>query len=399
MKIIISAYACDPMAGSEPGAGWAWTRAAAVSGHKVWLLTRSSNRSSLEAALKAEPDLLINPVYLDVPVRWRRWKKGQRGIRVYYCIWQVLARRRASELHEQIRFDVAHHLTFATDWLPAGVLRLKNVGSVWGPVGGAGSVPPSLYRYLGPRGIAQELLREGPVRLVRNLVGDRLARRVNVLVAMNNDVARRFSHVASFIATEPHVALSDNANDAGSSTQEQTRRTAIFVGRLVPWKGLALAIESLSYLPNDWTLKVIGAGSDGDRCQRLAERRNVSNRVVFMGHLPRSDVLVQVSTADVMLLPSMHDSAGWAIAEAIHAGTPVVSLDLGGPGTMLRRGGGELVPINRRVVQELAEKVLKASTASGLPSPWGRDRLPRLLDRYYSVAVQSANNRAEQGHR
>ena len=42
MRVLVSAFACDPTEGSEPGAGWAWARAAAVE-HDVWLMTRPQN--------------------------------------------------------------------------------------------------------------------------------------------------------------------------------------------------------------------------------------------------------------------------------------------------------------------------------------------------------------------
>ena len=50
MKILVSAYACEPGKGSEPGAGWLWARAAARR-HEVWVLTRANNREAIEAAL------------------------------------------------------------------------------------------------------------------------------------------------------------------------------------------------------------------------------------------------------------------------------------------------------------------------------------------------------------
>ena len=47
MKLLISAYACEPGLGSEPGAGWNCVRQAARF-HEVWVLTRENNREPIE---------------------------------------------------------------------------------------------------------------------------------------------------------------------------------------------------------------------------------------------------------------------------------------------------------------------------------------------------------------
>ncbi len=51
MKVLVSAYACEPGKGSEPGAGWNWVVAAARQ-HELCVLTRANNRESIEAALE-----------------------------------------------------------------------------------------------------------------------------------------------------------------------------------------------------------------------------------------------------------------------------------------------------------------------------------------------------------
>src|SRR5439155_22849646 len=87
MRVLISAYACEPGKGSEPGAGWNLALAAARS-HDVWVRTRRNNRQVIEAALSGGPG---EPrfVYLDLPVLRRRWV----GTHLYYAIWQLLAAR------------------------------------------------------------------------------------------------------------------------------------------------------------------------------------------------------------------------------------------------------------------------------------------------------------------
>jgi len=53
-KILLSAYACRPKGGSEPGAGWAWAKAAARD-HDVWLITRGKFAHEITEELAVRP--------------------------------------------------------------------------------------------------------------------------------------------------------------------------------------------------------------------------------------------------------------------------------------------------------------------------------------------------------
>ena len=105
MKVLISAYICAPNRGSEPGAGWNWSLAAAQD-NDVWVITRESNRPAIEAELAAHPHPRLHFVYVELPPWGLRLKKGERGIRYfsYYTLWQLAALRTARKLHEEVRF-------------------------------------------------------------------------------------------------------------------------------------------------------------------------------------------------------------------------------------------------------------------------------------------------------
>ena len=67
MRVLISAYACEPDSGSEPGVGWNWSVQAARHGHDVVVITRANNREAIEAEMRREPIAGIEFVYLDLP--------------------------------------------------------------------------------------------------------------------------------------------------------------------------------------------------------------------------------------------------------------------------------------------------------------------------------------------
>src|SRR4051812_45653270 len=108
MKVLLSAYGCDPGGGSEGGVGWNMAREMANC-HEVWVLTRANNRPEIEAELSSHPIPGLHFAYYDLP-RWARWwKRGQRGVRLYYYLWQLGIYCVAKRLHREVGFDLAHH--------------------------------------------------------------------------------------------------------------------------------------------------------------------------------------------------------------------------------------------------------------------------------------------------
>jgi len=87
MKILLSAYACEPNRGSEPGVGWHWALEIEKLGHEVWILTRSNNKPVIDEyySQNKQPSNL-HFAYFDLPDEIKKWKKGGRLVRTYYFL-------------------------------------------------------------------------------------------------------------------------------------------------------------------------------------------------------------------------------------------------------------------------------------------------------------------------
>jgi glycosyltransferase involved in cell wall biosynthesis len=333
VRIVAFAYACEPQSGSEPGAGWMWARMLARLG-ETWVVTRENNRDAIEAVLPAiaERDHL-HFEYVDLPAWARFWKRGLRGVHPYYVLWQIAALRRARALKKEQRFDLAWHLTFANAWIGSAA-ALLGTRFVYGPVGGGVKTPWKLTPALGARGCLQELLRvtvRGAARYGNPLA--RLSwRRADLILAQNPETREWLPR--------RHRAKVEVFPNAVLGVFDSTRaprahgKTALFAARLSPWKGAGLAVRVIARLPGR-RLIVVGSGPDEARLRRLASRQKVTNRIQFLGHVPRARLLeLMHGEADVLLFPSMHEDAGWVVAEAAASGLPVVALDRGGPPLM-----------------------------------------------------------------
>jgi len=114
----------------------------------------------------------------------------------------------------------------------------------------------------------------------------------------------------------------------------------LFVGRVVPNKGIATAIRALALLPDEARLDVDGYGAPEliEELTTLAHDLGVSERVRFM-RSPRAELADRYRDADVVVFPSeWPEPFGLVPLEAMARGTPVVATGTGGSGEMLFDG-------------------------------------------------------------
>jgi len=165
VRILLSAFACDPELGSESGVGWAWAYHLAKAGHDVRVLTFEGQRSSIENRLR-ELDL-PNLHFEYVGVRFVPfWMPGP-GVYPYYICWQRNAYLRAKTLHGERRFDLVHHVSYAV-FRNASYLYLLGAPFIFGPVGGGERSPRALRTSMSSKQRAAEALRDF-VNLLPNL--------------------------------------------------------------------------------------------------------------------------------------------------------------------------------------------------------------------------------------
>jgi glycosyltransferase involved in cell wall biosynthesis len=385
-RILAFDYACEPGEGSEPGAGWAWARILARLGD-TWVVTRANNRPPIEQAIAATPECdRLHFVFVDLP-RWARfWKKGQRGIRLYYLLWQIAALRAARRLHREVGFTLVWHLTFANAWF-GSLAPLVGPPFVYGPVGGGVGMPPArLVRMLGGRALRFELARAAAKGLGRyvNPVARLAWARARLVLVQNRETAdwlprRHRAKVAVFPNPVLDTALERDRAEGGPPT-------ALFAGRLMAWKGAAVALESIAYT-RDWRLLVCGVGRDERQIAELADRLGLDGRVRFLGTQPRDEVLRLLrSEADVLLFPSLREEAGWIVVEALASGIPVVCLDRGGPPVL---GGNAALAAPVADDPEIVASSLARLLEGALPS----EEQVRARARYFSTAETEARLR------
>lgn len=342
LRILLSAYACEPGKGSEPGVGWNWTLALARRGHDVWVLTRRNNQKTIEPEYQRLESAIrdrVHFIYYDLPKWASWWKKGGRGVHLYYLLWQWGAYLLARQKHAEHAFDRVHHVTFVSARQPSFMGGL-GIPFVFGPVAGGERAPWRLRSGYGLRGWLLDAARDA----------------ANVLMKFDPMMWRTFAQAERIFVTSQQtqdlvpkcywpktrikLAIALDVGDVGDLPQVRAVRPPriVYVGHFLYLKGMHLGLASFaSFLRRhpDARLSMIGKGPEEARWRQLAEQLGVANSIDWVPWVSQAELTDVYRNHDVLLFPSLHDSGGMVVLEAMQQGLPVVCLKLGGPGVMV----------------------------------------------------------------
>lgn len=346
--MLLSAFACDPRHGSEPGNGWNWASALAAAGCDVVVLVPEHARAPIEHEVANRQRARLRFEF--VPVPGGRFVRHHTLLKLRYLLWQIGASRRARRLVARETFDVVHHVTFGS--LQGGsFLGRLGLPFVFGPVGGGQVSERELAPWYG-RSWRVERLRTLFTRWAGMIPSARSAvRRASVVVVVNDDTAA----LARRIGARNVVPMLDAAlapeffpDDGVTGTERRTDGPfrILWLGRALPRKGLNLALRSFEHadLP-DAELVVVGDGPCLDDASRLAESLRCAPNVRFTGYRPRDEVRDHLRSADLLLFTSLRDSGGSQLLEAAAFAVPMVVLDHHGAGDRIPDDVARKIPI------------------------------------------------------
>ena len=345
MKILLSAYACEPNKGSEPGVGWNWALELTKLDHDVWVLTRKNNQHNIENELLKYPQKSnLHFIYYDLPPYLRRLKKGGYGIHLYYLLWQWIAFKKAKKIHSKLKFDVVHHVTFASVRQPSFMGNL-GIPFIFGPVGGGESAPWHLRIHYGFKGFLLDTVRDIANLLVKIDPFMRQTFHQAKEIYVTSEQTKKIIPSQYHLKTKVQLAVALDTFSVKNSVMELSNHgyRILFIGRLLYWKGMGLGLRAFAKLKEripEATLTIVGMGPEKRRWQKLAEKLKIQDRICWIHRANKTELSNIYNDHDILLFPSLHDSGGMVVLEALAHGLPVVCLDLGGPGAIISRGGG-----------------------------------------------------------
>lgn len=366
VKVLVTAFACSPDAGSEPGIGWGWVRALADV-CDLTVLTTTCNRAGVEAYQAGNEPIAARFVYEDVSslsARLNRKAKSKAGVLVRLVLWQHRIKKLIRRMVREHPYQIVHHLTLGAFRMPFSVTG-HGVPSVVGPVGGCEIFPPHLL----PEGETKIRLREQIRNAITSVherygIGLTRYRGADLTLSCTKEMKQVFAKWGVSSPVFPNIGMH---HEQVRSEPKQYRKIGredglklLFVGNLLYWKGLELAALALQSMPDNVTLCCVGAGADRDAFESLINRLGLTRRVELLGAVPRDELLKIYAAYDVFLFPSLHDSGGMVVIEAMRAGLPVICLNAGGPGISVTSECGRVVPLGakRDVVARLRNAII-----------------------------------------
>jgi glycosyltransferase involved in cell wall biosynthesis len=338
----LSAFHCNPLWGSEAATGWNWAKELSNIGHEITVLTISEMRDYIDSP-KLESS--IDFQYIDLPSVRPQWVPGSMEAVPAYLRWQEMVLEYIR--HRENEFDVAHHVTWGGLHLGSELWKLP-VPLIYGPIGGGQTAPSKYWQYFG---------REWPVELLRTVATGPLLkanrrcretiRNAAVTLVDNRDTAAACERLG---AKDVRFMLSYGLSPAAIGpirTQPVGEPVILYVGRLIARKGPRLAVEAFAQFRKSRAARLVIAGHGPLRgeIESLAEQHGVAADVQFLGNVAFSDVQELYDSASVLLFPSLRESFGAPILEALGRGLPVTALDLHGIADAQTGNAVEKVPL------------------------------------------------------
>ncbi len=127
------------------------------------------------------------------------------------------------------------------------------------------------------------------------------------------------------------AGVSERISEARPIDHSQTEREFVWIGRMVNYKGVDIAIRAVARSEQGAKLIIYGDGPEKPGAEALVHKLGLQDRVTFPGWLPHADYVRAMSRFRGFLFPTLAEANGIVMQEAMGLGLPVVALRWGGP--------------------------------------------------------------------
>lgn len=362
-RILLSAYQCADGQGSVSQIGWEWyTRLSRDC--EVTLVTHVRNRPAIEQKGGALPGTEV--IYIDTEWFAGKWyRMAQRlfprsehavfllsSLDFFVFEWAALRqlRPRSSD------WDLVHVVTPVS---PSAPTRLTGLGlpTIRGPLNGGLQSPPNFPEFMRADSAWIYSIRELG-RPLRAALSPSAA--PGLVLAANpatenqlTDTERRRVVRMQEIAVDPHLYP---ATPWPGPPSARNPLRVLFVGRLIPAKALPLLLDAIRRLRAQFPIQLDVIGDGPMRGEWESAASDLGAAVRFYGSCHPRQIARHLSNSHLLCLPSVRESGGAVLMEAMSAARPVLAVDYGGPAEIVTSRVGRLVPANgpEAVIEGLA---------------------------------------------
>lgn len=140
-------------------------------------------------------------------------------------------------------------------------------------------------------------------------------------------IAREYGVAPACVFVVPEAIELERWRETLASAESLPREapSILCVAHLYRRKDVATLLAAMIGLRSEAVLRIVGAGPELRRLQRLAERLGLGSRVEFLGHVSFSRLAAEYRRAEIFCLPSRQEGFGIVFLEAMAAGLPIVA--------------------------------------------------------------------------
>lgn len=400
MKILLLAYACEPNRGSEPGIGWKWAlQLAKEPSRDIYVLTRKNNQDVIEDYWQInEKPVNLHFFYTDLG-KFGLWAKHHGlSVNIYYALWLRKASEYAKRLNSDFHFDIAHHITFGV-FRDASMLYKLEIPYVIGPLGGGDYTPSGLMELYSWRGRLYEWGRKIANKVsLNNPYLIKTYNKAMLILTKTEDTKSLISRWQDKTEVKLEIGIASVENEVCNDKTNQF----LYVGRFIELKGIALILEAFrKYHEMDpaSNLLLIGDGPLQGYIQLFIENHCLADSISILSWMQQTQLHDYYRKSKALIFPSLHDSSGNVVLEALSNGLSVICLDCGGPASIKGRELTLLtVDTKDKSITEVVDSIVKKMQLlqnNSILKKESRDSLLRAKDFLWENTVNELYHRIE----
>jgi len=377
LKVLLIIEQCNPKMSSTPLIGFNFFQAI----HKlaeVTLVTRDFNRKALEAhgykknvvyISKSNSSTLQNFRKLIVSRIKNEAIRRPIGVALRYPDYedfnnQVYQKFKQSVLRGD--YDIVHAITPIHTRYPVKIVKAcKNTPFILGPVNGGVAFPEWFEEIAIKKYLNLSFLIDLAKFIIPGYL-DTYKQAEKIVVGSSYTLNKlqaffKFPDSKMCLLSENGVSTRFFADQA--KTKKDSKVNLLFVGRLVAFKCPDILIEAVSRLnetiKSKIQLTIVGDGDERSYLEQMVQTRNLDDIVNFVGKITQEETLEYYRKADIFCFPSIRESGGAVVLEAMACGLPCIVANTGGVvDYVTEETGFKIEPISREyLTQELTKKI------------------------------------------
>lgn len=353
-KIIILAFDCNPFLESESLISFKYAFYLSKE-NDVTVITRSKCKNDLQKWKNDNKCENLHFVYVDSK-RYDFLFNHTKGIARLFFLgkyiddWFKIVVKQIKKMETLTHYDVIYRIGPNSFRQLPDLHEFNDCQKILGPVGGAQEIPKSLMCLVhGKNKFIEYFHKKINQKTLKSKKYKYKLNQFDKVLCCNEET---FNELSKIYEKKDIQILTDVGIDETKIEIEHNKDTKntkfLWVGRFVFRKGLDLLIDSVNIIKNlNFTITLVGDGPDYKRIKKKISKYKLNEKFVFVGRVEKNKVEYYYKTHDCFLFPSLRESSGNVLVEALTNGLPIICLAAGGAKTIVNESYGYLIDVNQ----------------------------------------------------